>query len=393
MSKVLITGISSIGSLGHSISEIWSKLGAPVSLPDIFLYHGPDDRFEKKAYKLKDLDKLACYDNTLGQASNYSIQCVLDALKDAHCTPKDVTAAGIVVGTAMGNILSVEDARSKMEAVRPSDTFNFDVCVDIANYLEMTGPSYSVSNACAASGYSISMAYDEIRQGRSQIMIAGGIDIGGRVVRGAFNRMGALDDLCCRPFDKNREGTVFSQGLSFLVLESEENFKQRKGEKVYGEIASHAWSCDGFHLTRPRTKGDIIESCVSDALQRASIAHNDIDVILPHATGTKLNDLVEISMLKRAFGDHFSDINIMSTKSHVGHSGGGSPAFAAVVAAKILETQSIPSSANYTITDPKCDVSENIVTSGYRKAGVNNILVNAYGFGGNNCSLVFSAIS
>ncbi|WP_444996998.1 beta-ketoacyl-[acyl-carrier-protein] synthase family protein [Aliikangiella sp. IMCC44359] len=390
MKNVLITGISSISSYGHHIDDTWPLLQQQESLPDIFLYNGPDDKLNKQAYKLKNLDKLPVIEPSFGELSNYALYGVKDLFADAGIVSKDYTKAGTVIGTAMGNILTIEDANRDSRIIQSQQHFHFDAGLDIANYYGLTGPNICVSNACAAGLFAICEAIKMIQSGEQEIMLVGGIEIGGRVVRGAFNRMGALDEKCCRPFDKERGGTVFGQGLSFLLLESDSHFKQRGGVKKYGKILGHGLSCDAFHVTRPRIKGELIEKAVCDALRNSQLSPSQIDAILPHATGTPLNDMVEGAMLKRVFGNHLEKIKLCATKSHTGHIGGGSPAFASVIAAKILETQMIPTTANYQSIDPRCDFSNNISTNQFIAGEINNILVCAYGFGGNNSAVVFS---
>ncbi|OMI33882.1 beta-ketoacyl synthase N-terminal-like domain-containing protein, partial [Streptomyces sparsogenes] len=261
------------------------------------------------------------------------------------------------------------------------------------------------SNACAASGYALSLAADLIRSGEADVVVAGGSEAYSRVGLACFNRLGAIDPERCRPFAADRRGTVFGEGAAVLVLESAEHARRRGVKTVYARLAGTGWSCDAHHATAPEPGGAQIERAMREALREAGALPDPgtagaatgpgavpggaeagrLGFVVPHGTGTELNDVVEVRTLAAVLGAAAPLTPLYSLKALLGHTGGAAGAFAALAAALVLHHGTLPPNVPVGALDPECEAplptAPTPVTAPYG-------LVNAYAFGGNNVSLV-----
>ncbi|WP_444997002.1 beta-ketoacyl synthase N-terminal-like domain-containing protein [Aliikangiella sp. IMCC44359] len=378
----VITSIEIATHHGIGVDAFWSAMNNEVCLPQRHVFCDENLMEHQQAYSLsKHLQDLPYHNYK--DASALSITLITELFKKAKLDPFKENKVDVILGSGMGNINHIEQAFHDNKNIHPRDQFNFDVVCDIANHFNFVGECINNASGCAASGYAISLALQNIRSGQSDIVVTGGIDLGGRVVQGCFNSMRALDD-CCQPFSIHRSGTVFGQACGFLLIESEEHFLSRSGNTAYGSLAGLGWSCDSYHVTAPETNGNMQEKALIAALNDAQISPPEVSCILPHATGTKLNDQVEYSVLKKVFDSQLAEIPITAIKSHTGHSGGSSAAVSAVAAALILNTQKVPQIANTKQLEHDVNLNFNSPT----KSTINNVLINAYGFGGNNYSML-----
>ncbi|MFC9224548.1 beta-ketoacyl synthase N-terminal-like domain-containing protein [Streptomyces hygroscopicus] len=262
----------------------------------------------------------------------------------------------------------------------------FPVASVVGGWFGAQGVNTCVSNACAASGYALSVAADLIRSGEADVVIAGGAEAYSRVALGCFNRLGAIDPERCRPFSAERRGTVFGEGAAVLVLESAAHARARGARTVYGRLAGAGWSCDAYHATAPEPSGAQIERAMREALREAGAGDGagpgGLGFVMPHGTGTELNDVVE----SRVLGALAPRTPLYSVKALIGHTGGAAGAFAALAATLVLHHKTLPPNVPIGEPDPECAVplpsGSAPMTGGYG-------LVNAYAFGGNNISLVF----
>nr|WP_245737943.1 beta-ketoacyl synthase N-terminal-like domain-containing protein [Streptomyces sparsogenes] len=281
----------------------------------------------------------------------------------------------------------------------------FPVASAVGAWLGAQGANTCLSNACAASGYALSLAADLIRSGEADVVVAGGSEAYSRVGLACFNRLGAIDPERCRPFAADRRGTVFGEGAAVLVLESAEHARRRGVKTVYARLAGTGWSCDAHHATAPEPGGAQIERAMREALREAGALPDPgtagaatgpgavpggaeagrLGFVVPHGTGTELNDVVEVRTLAAVLGAAAPLTPLYSLKALLGHTGGAAGAFAALAAALVLHHGTLPPNVPVGALDPECEAplptAPTPVTAPYG-------LVNAYAFGGNNVSLV-----
>jgi 3-oxoacyl-(acyl-carrier-protein) synthase len=266
----------------------------------------------------------------------------------------------------------------------------------IAQKFQLLGPNTTISTACATGTQAIGEAAEVIRRGAADLIITGGAEalvldwaIAGFVAMRALplnynDNPGAAS----RPFDARREGFVFSEGCGVLVLESLEH-AQKRGARIYAEVAGHASSSDAFHFAAPEPEGRGPVRAMRWALQDAGLVPEAVDYINAHGTSTPLNDATETRAIKTLFGDHAYKLAISSTKSMIGHAMGAAGALEALACVLAILHQTIPPTINYTYPDPECDLdyTPNLA----RPSAVRVALSNSFGLGGQNACLVLKA--
>jgi 3-oxoacyl-[acyl-carrier-protein] synthase II len=233
----------------------------------------------------------------------------------------------------------------------------------------------------------IARAYDELRFGKAEIMLAGGADSFSRITYAGFARLGAISPDICQPFDLNRKGMIPGEGAAFLLLETADH-AQRRSARVYAEIAGYGLSCDAHHMTaaHPEAEGGV--RAMQLALGLAGIGPESVDYISAHGTGTPTNDRLEAIAIKKVFGEGAQRVPISSIKSMLGHTMGAASAIEAVACTLAITEGCIPPTINLFHPDPECDLD--FVPLIGRTQKVDVALNNAYAFGGNNSSVVFA---
>ncbi len=297
-------------------------------------------------------------------------------------------ACDSTIGTAIGNAMGDHAVERAFVERNPDEAaaFPFRVGGAIARHFGLDGPALSVSTACSASLYAISLATDLIRAGLVDAMLVGGAEAVSRVALACFNRLAALDPECCRPFDCGRRGTVMGEGAAMLVLESAEHARRRGCGRCYGVIEGWGWSCDSFHVTIPEPTGKIAAQAALAALTDARLSPSDIDCVLAHGTGTEQNDLVEGKVIATVLGERAATVPVCAIKGNLGHSGGAAGAFQCLTAALIFERGEAPATGNLSEVDERCPL--HLLQQAAPADGIRNILINSYAFGGNNVSLI-----
>jgi 3-oxoacyl-[acyl-carrier-protein] synthase II len=241
-----------------------------------------------------------------------------------------------------------------------------------------------IPTACAAGNYAIGYAFDCIRSGTADTMLAGGSDAFSRIPYTGFARLGAIAPERCQPFDKNRQGMVPGEGAAVLVLEKADAARAR-GATIYAEVKGYGLSCDAHHMTAGHPEGDGAIRAMEAAIADAGVALDDVDYISAHGTGTPTNDRIESLALHRLFGDRAKSLPMSSIKSMLGHTMGAASAIEAAACSLALHTGIVPPTINYEEPDPECEVD--CVPNQARTIDPRVVLNNAYAFGGNNASL------
>jgi 3-oxoacyl-[acyl-carrier-protein] synthase II len=259
------------------------------------------------------------------------------------------------------------------------------------------GPNISSVSACATATHSIGDAYQIIRRGDADAMIAGGTEstvtslgIGGFAVMRALSTRNDSPQTASRPFEKNRDGFVMGEGSGIVVLEEYEAARKR-GAKIYAEVAGYGLTADAYHLTAPSPGGEGAVRCMRMAIKNAGMNPEEIDYINAHGTSTPLNDLYETLAIKTMFGDHAKKLMVSSTKSMTGHALGAAGGLEAVYTLMAMDKGVIPPTVNYEEPDPECcdlDFVPNVARDGKITAALSN----NFGFGGTNASLLFKNI-
>ena len=311
----------------------------------------------------------------VGMASRYALAAAAEAVADAGLgRVADPRRLAVVVGTGMGD--SGAHEQWHVDGAPAGEWAPvFTPAAAIGGLVGAAGANTSISNACAASGFGLSVAADLIRSGEADVVIAGGAEAYSRVALGCFNRLGAIDAERCRPFDRHRGGTVFGEGAAIMVLESAEHAAAR-GARAYATLAGAGWSCDAYHSTAPEPTGGQIVRAMRQAFDDAGVKAGDVGAVVPHGTGTQLNDVVESGALVEVLGADGPPL--YSLKGLIGHTGGAAGAL-------IVADREVPPNVPLGEQDPECPV---LLPTGAVPLRGSAVLVNAYAFGGNNVSLV-----
>ena len=257
------------------------------------------------------------------------------------------------------------------------------------------GPNYCTVSACASSNHGITAAFDAIRYGKADVMVAGGSEAAvNEPSVGGFNSMQALstrnDDPqhASRPFDKDRDGFVIGEGAGALILEEYEHAKAR-GAKIYCEVVGGGASADAYHFTAPHPEGKGAMKAMRDAIKDAGIAPEDIDYVNVHGTSTPAGDIPELKAVAGVLGDHVYNVNISSTKSMTGHLLGAAGAVEALACIFALTHGVVPPTINCENRDPEIDEKLNLTLNVAQKRDVKCALSNTFGFGGHNSTAIF----
>lgn len=308
---------------------------------------------------------------------------------------------GASLGTALGGIAEAEAEhtaflRDGMRSVNPMlaiQIFGGSSSSQISIEFGLTGPCFTSSNSCASGTMAIGEAYRSVREGETDLMLAGGAEAPlCPLTFGAFDRihcMSAREDpsAACCPFDRRRDGFVMAEGAALLVLESAEH-AQARNAFVYGELRGYARNSDAYHMTASLPDGECAARCMRDALADAGLDPFEVDYINAHASSTPINDRNETLAIKRVLGEHARQVAISGTKGFYGHPLGATGAIEAVVSALALRHQHIPPTLHLQERDPDCDLDYVPVTG--RDGAVKVAMSNSFGFGGANASIVLA---
>ncbi|MFA5147085.1 MAG: beta-ketoacyl-[acyl-carrier-protein] synthase family protein [Candidatus Omnitrophota bacterium] len=394
--KVVVTGIGIISSIGIGKDEFWSNLiGGRSGIKEVdtfgtsdFPIHrgGEVGNFEPERFIPK--SKL----NGMAKASQFAVAATKLAFEDAKLDHNRVEKGrtGVIVGTTMADIQSLEQidkywTRDGEKEVWPINIIKYpsnSLADHIGYFFKFAGPNYVIPTACSAGNYSIGYSFDLMREGKADMMIAGGADPFSRITFTGFNRLYAMAPERCQPFDKNRKGMMIGEGAGVLLLELLEHALERKA-RIYAEVLGYGLSCDAHHMTAPSVDG--VVHVMERAIKNSGIDKSKVDYISAHGTGTPANDKTECEAIKRVFGIRYKQIPTSSIKSMLGHTMGAASAIEAIACCLAIKESVIPPTINYETPDPECDID--CVPNKARKQAVRIALNNSLAFGGNNACL------
>ncbi len=413
--RVVVTGIGAVSSIGNSVDAMWESLLAGKS------GIGPVTKFDASAYRtriageVRDLDVSKYMTEKearrLDDFCLYAIAAGDEAMKDAGLgidlrdgSLADPNRVGVCVGSGIGGMRTMEEQCMKLLQQGPSKVSPFLIpmmIIDMASgSLSMRygakGPNHAVVSACSTASHSIGESYWMVKRGDADIMITGGAEASvSRLGFAGFCSMKALSQRndeptkASRPFDKDRDGFVMSEGAGILILEEYEHAKAR-GAKIYAEVVGYGATGDAYHITSPAPGGEGGARALTMALKNAGLNPEDVDYINAHGTSTSLNDKFETAAIKTAFGEYAYKLAMSSTKGCMGHSLGAAGGLETIVCIKTLQTGVIPPTINYETPDPECDLDCTPNTPRERKVDV--ALNTNLGFGGHNAVIIVKKI-
>lgn len=379
--EALIAGVSGVGPITHfDPSDITTKIAAQIN--DFV----PDDFMDKKAAKRMD------------RFSQFGVAASRMAMEDSKLERGvyDPYREGIILGTGIGGIATIEDSMRTLIGRGPSRMSPFCIPMLIPNMvsgmvsieLGLMGSSLSVSTACSSATHAIGEAYRMIKHGYLDMALAGGVEaaVTSLAVSGfaAMKAMSTRNDDpkgAMRPFDKTRDGFVMGEGGGVLVLESLEGALKR-GAHIYGEVLGYGSTSDAFHMTAPDENATGASKAMELTLEEAGLEPSEIDYLNAHGTSTPMNDRLETLAIHKVFGDAARDLTISSTKSMTGHLLGGAGGIEAIACLQVIQTGKVPPTINYNEPDEDCDLF--YVPNHSIEKKVHYTLSNTLGFGGHN---------
>ncbi len=408
--RVVVTGMGALTPLG-TLNSFWHSLKAGRSGIRNIRSFDPVNLGVKLAAEVDfDPTQYIPYKEArrMSRASQMAQIAASMALDDAGLTVEAIAenadCTGVVMGTANAGFGVLVDTTLayKNQGRTPAPTALVNGLPNmpghyISRLVGATGPLMTVVTACASGTQSIGEAAEMIRNGRADMIFAGGVDCLVRdEVMAAFDAMTVLassynDDPehACRPFDANREGFVLGEGTAVLVLETLERAIARDA-RIYGEVMGYAASSDAYHSSALEVEGKGPQKAMRWALEDAHVPADDIDYINAHGTATKANDAMETYAIKRVFGERAYSVPVSSTKSMIGHCMGGSGAMEAVACLMSLVENVMHPTVNYETPDPDCDLD--YVPNEARDHPLRTVLSNSFGLGGQNACLVLGAV-
>ncbi|MDD2466906.1 MAG: beta-ketoacyl-ACP synthase II [Desulfobulbus sp.] len=405
--RVVVTGIGLVTPLGIGTQETWNALINGKS------GIGPITRFDASEHASQIAAEVKGFNPELWfekkQAKNldafvqYAVAAADIAWKSSglSITEDNVDRVGVITGCGMGGLPTIEEYHSVLQKKGPRKITPFFIPRVIPNmpsgHISMRigckGPNLSQTTACAAGTHAVGEAYRHIVYGDCDIAITGGTEsVICPLAVGGFSAMKALstrnDDptTASRPFDRDRDGFVISEGSGMMILEELES-AQKRGATIYAEIIGYGQSSDAYHIAAPPEDGEGAARCMAAALRDAGLNPSDIDYINAHGTSTPLNDKCETQAIKAVFGEHAYKLMISSTKSMTGHMLGAAGGIEAAFTALSLHNGIIPPTANLHNADPDCDLDYVPLTA--REAKIQTAMSNSFGFGGTNGVVVF----
>lgn len=406
--RVVITGLGLVTPLGNDVSSSWSAIKEGRSGINLLGQFDTTEFTTRFGGSIKDFDctlYLSAKDaRRMDVFIQYGLAAGVQAVEDSGLldSPLDFERVGVAIGSGIGGINSIEENSQLVRTAGPRKLSPFFVPGSIINMLGGTlsirynfqGPNIAITTACTTGTHNIGVAAAMIKSGQADVMVAGGaematspVGLGGFCAARALSTRNEDPQRASRPWDKNRDGFVLSDGAGIMVLEEYEHAR-RRGAKIYAELTGFGMSGDAYHMTSPSEGGRGAAICMRNAVNSAGIDFSSIDYINAHGTSTLAGDLAETMAIKSVFKQHANALAISSSKSMLGHLLGASGSVEAIICVLSLRDQVITPTINLDEPDAECDLD--YVPHFSRDAKLNVVLSNSFGFGGTNGSLVFA---
>ncbi|MBV2167452.1 MAG: beta-ketoacyl-ACP synthase II [Bdellovibrio sp.] len=408
--RVVVTGVGAVTPLGNTIEESWAAAlrgqsgiakitkfdttGFDVTFAGEVKGFNPDLYIEKKEQKKMDA------------FIHYSIAASKMAVEMAklELTEEVKEQTGVIIGVGIGGLATIEETSIKMKERGPGRISPFFIPSVITNLaagqvsiaLGLKGPNYSVTSACASGVHSIGDAVRYIRDGATDVMLAGGAEsticglaVGGFAAMRALSTRNDAPEKASRPWDKDRDGFVLGEGAAVLCIESLEHAEKR-GAKILCEITGYGVSSDAYHMTSPAPEGAGGYKAMEAAVRDSGLKASEIQYINAHGTSTPVGDGLESMAIKRLMGDSAKNVWVSSTKSMTGHALGAAGAIESTFCVMAIRDQIVPPTINLDNPSEDCDLD--YVPHKAREGKIDNVLNNSFGFGGTNASMIFSKL-
>ena len=408
--RVVVTGLGIISPVGNTIEQAWQNLLAGRS------GIGRITRFDASTFPVQIAGEVRDFDITqylpakdarrMDTFIHYGMAAGIEAIRDAglEAHPANADRIGVSIGSGIGGLPMIEATKEEYAASGVRKISPFFVPGSIINMISgnlsilygYKGPNMAMVSACSTGTHSIGDAGRLIEYGDADVMIAGGAEctvsplgVGGFCAARALSTRNDDPTTASRPWDKDRDGFVLSEGAGVLVLEEYEHAKAR-GARIYCELAGFGMSADANHMTAPCEDGEGAARCMSNALRNSQLNPESVDYLNAHGTSTPLGDKAETVAVKRTFGDHARKLVMNSTKSMTGHLLGAAGGVEAIFSALAIYQQVSPPTINIFTPDEACDLD--YCANEARKMKIDVAMSNSFGFGGTNATLVFKRI-
>jgi len=408
--RVVVTGLGLITPVGNDVETTWNSLKNGQSGINTIEYFDTSDFSTQFGGSVKGFD---CTDYMSTKEArrmdifmHYGIAAGVQAIQDSGLddTNLNPNRGGVAIGSGIGGVGSIEEATVTIQKFGPRKVSPFFVPGSIVNMIAGTlsirfnlqGPNIAVVTACTTGTHNIGLAANMIANNQVDVMVAGGaemattpVGLGGFCAARALSQRNDYPQLASRPWDRDRDGFVLSDGAGIMVLEEYEHAKNR-GANIYAELIGFGMSGDAYHMTSPSESGAGAAQCMQNALNSAGLNASDVEYVNAHGTSTIAGDIAETQAIKTVFEGHTDKLCVSSTKSMIGHLLGASGSVEAIVSVLTLRDQVITPTINLENPDEGCDLD--YVPNESREQEVNVALSNSFGFGGTNGSLIFSRL-
>jgi 3-oxoacyl-[acyl-carrier-protein] synthase II len=409
--RVVITGMGTVNPLANNLPDYWKSLCAGRS------GIAPITLFDTTAFKVhfggevKGLDPTKFIDaktaRRLDRFTQFAMVASIEAVKDSGLDfgKEDPYRAGVILGSGIGGLNEFEEQHARYIKDGPGRISPFVIPKMIINaapgnvsiLFGLSGPNTAVATACASAANAVSDAMRAIQWNYADIMISGGSEaaittmgLGGFCSAQALSKRNDDPKTASRPWDKDRDGFVLSEGAGIVVLEELEHAKKR-GARIYAELLGSGCTADAHHITAPHPCGAGAAKAMEMALRDAKLNPQDIQYVNAHGTSTELGDEAETKAVKQVFGEHARKLALSSTKSMTGHLLGASGGVELIATALSIKYDAVHPTINYQTPDPNCDLD--YVPNNARQMHVRRAISNSFGFGGHNCCLVIGELS
>lgn len=410
--RVVITGLGCVTAVAESADGLFDALCQGKSGISRIESFDVSNYSVKIGGEIKNFNPAAYIEHReskrMDRFTQFAVASAIQAVNDSGLdfSKQDSYRVGAVIGTGIGGIKEIEEQHIRLLKKGPGKVSAF--CVpklmgnaaagNVAIIYGLKGPNICIVSACASGSHAIGEAYCNVLSGRSDIVIAGGSEAAltpiGLASFCSLKSLSTRNDqpaLASRPFDKDRDGFVLSEGAGVVILEEYEHAKKRNA-KICAEMLGYAATDDGYHITAPPPNGEGAAKAMELALADAGIEPEDVDYINAHGTSTELNDIAESTAIRKVFGDYAYKLPVSSTKSCIGHLLGASGAVELIAAVKAIENSLIPPTINLENQDERCDLKMDFVPNQARQARVDVAMSNSLGFGGHNSCLVVGKV-
>jgi 3-oxoacyl-[acyl-carrier-protein] synthase II len=408
--RVVVTGIGLVSSLGIGTDENWTALLAGRSGIGTITKFDASQFATRIAGEVRGFDPLAWIEKKDVKKMDVFIQYAIAASQFAiddsglKVTPENATRVGVFIASGIGGFTTIEREHRALLEGGPRKISPFFIPSAIINLAAgqvsirygAKGPNSATCTACSASAHAIGDAYEIIRRGAADVMIAGGSEaaitpmgIGGFGALRALSTRNDQPERASRPFDQDRDGFIVGEGAGVLILEEYE-LAQQRGAKIYAELVGYGMSADAYHITAPSEDGDGAFRVMRAAIESAGVSPDRVDYINAHGTSTPQGDSLETLAIKRCFGEHARQLAVSSTKSMTGHLLGAAGGLEAGITVLAVHHQRVPPTINQDVPDPECDLD--YVANASRALTIRYALSNSFGFGGTNAALLFKKL-